>query len=65
MSYSNGARITPSRWLAILTLISIPLTFAEPPKALTDDGILKRDPTFIESGKALIYGYDEKKILSA
>lgn len=30
------------------------------PQQLTEDGILKRDPQFVDGGKALIYGYDEQ-----
>ena len=30
------------------------------PRRLTDDGILKRDPHFIDGGKSLLYGYDEQ-----
>jgi len=30
------------------------------PRQLTKDGILKRDPHFVEGGKALLFGYDEQ-----
>ncbi len=36
------------------------LAFGGPPKRLTEDGILKRDPQFVDGGKAIIYGYDEE-----
>jgi len=30
------------------------------PRKLTNDGILKRDPHFVESGRSLLFGYDEQ-----
>jgi len=39
---------------------STSVALAGEPQRLTDDGVLKRDPHFIEGGKALIYGYDEQ-----
>lgn len=54
MSFSN-------RFLASLLLIGAVLPVgAKEPLKLTDDGINKRDPYFVDGGKSLIYGYDEK-----
>lgn len=48
--------------LLAATLLSIPGMAGEP-KKLTDDGILKRDPYFVDGGKSLLYGYDEQEDL--
>ena len=53
----GGREALAALGLALLALHNAAL--AEP-KRLTNDGILKRDPYFVEGGKALLYGYDEQ-----
>ena len=50
---------------SVLTILGLALLVSHDaahgePKRLTSDGILKRDPHFIDGGKALLYGYDEQ-----
>ena len=53
------------RLITVVALMAVcaSLTRAGEPVRLTDDGTLKRDPFFVEGGKSLIYGYDEKNDL--
>ncbi|MCP4172863.1 MAG: hypothetical protein GY758_19045, partial [Fuerstiella sp.] len=52
-------------WLLLVVLIPYAAFAAEPenPSQLTDDGVLKRDPRFVDGGKSLIYCYDENPAL--
>ena len=70
MSFFNPYRRTGFRarskrpWKAVLLWLALAnACIASEPKRLTEDGILKRDPKFIDGGKSLIYGYDEKEDL--
>ena len=68
-SFSQSARWVASLWRACRLWLILALSMTLPvlhnsalaePKQLTKDGILKRDPYFVDGGKALLYGYDEQ-----
>ncbi len=68
-SFSQSARGVESLWRACRLWVILALSMTLPvlhnsalaePKQLTKDGILKRDPYFVDGGKALLYGYDEQ-----
>ena len=68
-SFSQSARGVESLWRAcrlwVICALGMTLPFLHDsalaePKQLTKDGILKRDPYFVDGGKALLYGYDEQ-----
>ena len=68
-SFRQSARLvaSPPRNHGLWVTLAVSVTFAvvqgsaiAEPEQLTRDGILKRDPYFVDGGKALLYGYDEQ-----
>ena len=68
-SFRHSARLvaSPPRNHRLCVTLAVSVTFAvlqvsaiAEPEQLTRDGILKRDPYFVDGGKALLYGYDEQ-----
>ena len=68
-SFRQSARLvaSPPRNHRLWVTLAVSVTFAvvqgsaiAEPEQLTRDGILKRDPYFVDGGKALLYGYDEQ-----
>ncbi|HCQ39348.1 MAG TPA: hypothetical protein DIV39_09365 [Verrucomicrobiales bacterium] len=58
-----GSSLSHKAWVMVALSMILPFlhdfALAEP-KQLTEDGILKRDPYFVDGGKGLLYGYDEQ-----
>ena len=56
--------VAPMRISGVRTILVLMLGLhgiaAGEPRQLTSDGILKRDPCFVDGGKSLLYGYDEQ-----
>ena len=57
--FSHGAKI--ARMICCVGLLS--LCAAAPPRQLTHDGRVKRDPRFVDGGKSLVYVVEESPIL--
>jgi len=70
MSFSRPSRLFPlsGPWWnqgTHMVLLGVALFVSQgpcagEPRQLTNDGILKRDPHFVEGGKSLLFGYDEQ-----